>query len=90
MLANRSLFMLAGMHPDNQMQIVKQDDKSITVKMKNVDLPFKDGSMFDVSYQDILDCSHEIISTLAEYMHSSFLHKTTDDGWYEATLTQEE
>ena len=62
LLVNQLMFILAGMHPDNQMQIVKQDEKSITFRLKNVDLPFKNGPMFDVTYQDFLDCSKGIIS----------------------------
>ncbi len=86
LLVNQFMFMLAGMHPDNQMQIVKQDDKSITFKMKNVDLAFKNGPMFDVSCQDLLDCSYGIISTLADKMNATFKHNMTDDGWYVATF----
>jgi len=86
LLVNQLMFILAGMHPDNQMQIVNQDEKSITVKMKNVDISFQNGPMFDVTYQDFLDCSYGIISVLAEFMHSGFSHKMTDDGWYEFTL----
>lgn len=87
LLVNQLMFILAGMHPDNQMKIVKQDEKSITFQMKNVDLPFKNGPMFDVTYQDFLDCSKGIISTLAEYMNATFSEQVTEDGWYVATFT---
>ncbi|HKI89642.1 MAG TPA: hypothetical protein VKA38_11490 [Draconibacterium sp.] len=89
MLVNQMMFILAGMHPNNEMQIVKQDEKSITFKMKNVDLAFQNGPMFDVSYQDFLDCSFGIISVLARYMNSGFSHKMTEDGWYVATFSKE-
>lgn len=85
-LVNQLMFILAGMHPDNQMQIVKQDEKSITFKMKNVDIAFKNGPMFGVTYQDFLDCSQGIISTLAGYMHSSLSQRITEEIWYEITI----
>jgi len=88
-LINQMMLILTGMHPENEMQIVKQDGNSITFKMKNVDLAFKNGPMFDVTYQDFLDCSYGIISVLARYMNSSFSHKMTDDGWYVATFSKE-
>jgi K+-transporting ATPase A subunit len=88
MLVNRLMYILVGMHPDNQMKIVKQDDKSITFQLKNVDLAFKEGPMFDVTYQDFLDCSEGIISTLAKHMNATFSHKMTDDGWYVATFVK--
>lgn len=82
MLVNRMMFILAGLHPDNQMQIIDQDDSSISFKLKNVDLSFKNGPMFDVSYQDFLDCSYGIISVVAKHMKSTFSHEMTEDGWY--------
>ena len=66
-LVNQLMFILAGMHPNNEMQIVDQNAKSITFKLKNVDLSFRDGPMFDVSYQDFLDCSLGIIDRITSY-----------------------
>jgi len=86
MLVNRMMYILAGLHPDNAMQIVEQDDSSITFKLKNVDLAFQNGPMFDVSYQDFLDCSYGIISVIAEHMNSTFSYEMTEDGWYIVTL----
>ncbi|WP_167605324.1 hypothetical protein [Maribellus sediminis] len=82
MLVNRMMFILAGLHPENEMQIVEQDDSGITFKLKNVDLAFKNGPMFDVPYQDFLDCSEGIIAVIAKHMKSSFAHEMTTDGWY--------
>ena len=82
MLVNRIMFILAGLHPDNQMQIVDQDEIGITFKMKNVDLAFKNGPMFDITFQDFLDCSEGILSVIAKYMKSTFSHEMTEDGWY--------
>lgn len=88
MLVNRLIFILAGMHPNNEIQIVEQDENSITFKLKNVDLAFRDGPIFDVGYQDFLDCSRGIISVLAEHMNATFVQNMTDDGWYVATLNK--
>ena len=82
MLVSRMMFILAGLHPDNEMQIVEQYDSGITFKLKNVDLAFKNGPMFDVTYQDFLDCSEGIIAVIAKHMKSTFAHEMTDDGWY--------
>jgi len=88
MLVNQLMFILGGLHPDNQMQIVQQDDSGITFKLKNVDLAFQNGPMFDVTYQDFLDCSYGIISVIAKHMESTFSHKMTEDGWYMVTLSK--
>jgi hypothetical protein len=89
MLVNQMMFILAGMYPNNQMQITEQSENSITFQLKNVNLAFQNGPMFDVSYQDFLDCSYGIISEVAEFMHADFSHKTTDNGWYIAHFSKE-
>jgi len=82
MLVNRMMFILAGLHPGNEMQIINQDDSSISFKLKNVDLMFQNGPMFDVTYKDFLDCSYGLISVIAKHMKSTFSHEMTEDGWY--------
>lgn len=79
---NRMMFILAGMHPNNQMEIVEHDENSITFKLKNVDLSFQNGPMFGVSYDEFLECADGIISEIAGLMKCKFSHKMTDDGWY--------
>ena len=86
--ANGLMFILAGMHPDNGMQIVEQNDKMIRFKMKNVDLAFKQGPAFGTSYEELLECSEGILSTLAEHMNVSFSHEVKDEIWYEVILKQ--
>ena len=88
MLVNQMMYILAGMYPDNQIQIVEQNENSITFQLKNVDLAFRNGPMFDVTYHDFLDCSYGIISELADFVHADFSHKTTGDGWYVATFSK--
>jgi len=88
-LVNRMMYILAGLHPDNQMQILTQNEKSVTFKLKNVDLLFQKGPMFDVSFQDFLDCSLGIIEVVAKHMNSKFSQEMTADGWYIATLSQD-
>ncbi|NOR74163.1 MAG: hypothetical protein GQ525_03285 [Draconibacterium sp.] len=84
--ANGLIFMLAGMHPDNAMQIVEQSEKMICFKMKNVDFAFKQGPAFGTTYEELLECSEGILSTIAEHMNTTFSHKVTDKTWYEVTL----
>lgn len=85
---NGMLFILTGMHPDNEMQIIEQSDKIIRFKLKNVDLSFKNGPVYGVTYDEFLECSEGIISTLAQHMNVSFSHKIADETWYEVTLTK--
>ena len=85
---NGMLFILTGMHPNNEMQIIEQSDKSIRFKLKNVDLSFKSGPVYGVNYDEFLECSEGIISTLAQHMNISFSHKIADEIWYEVTLTK--
>ena len=51
------MFLLAAMHPDNGMQIVEQSEKMIRFKMKNVDIAFKMGSAYGITYEEFLECS---------------------------------
>lgn len=79
------MFLLGGMHPNNEMQIVEQSGKMIRFKMKNVDLLFVNGPAYGITYEEFLECSEGIISTLAQYMSVSFSHKM-DGEWYVVTL----
>jgi len=79
---NRMIYILSGLHPDNEMQIVKQSEKMIKFRLKNVDLMFKEGPAFGITYDELLSCSYGIISTLADYMGVTFSHNMTEDGWY--------
>ena len=83
---NGMMFILAGMHPNNEMQIIEQSDKMIKFKMKNVDLLFKNGPAFGVTYDEFLECSEGIFNVLASYMNVSFAYQITDKIWYEVTL----
>ena len=84
--ANGLMFMLAGMHPDNDMQIIDQSEKMIRFKMKNVDFAFQQGPAFGTTYEELLECSEGILTTIAEHMNISFTQKITDKVWYEVTL----
>jgi len=83
--ANGMLFILGGMHPDNELKIVEQSDKMIRFKLKNVDFLFQNGTAFGTTYDEFLACSNGIISTLAEHMDVGFNY-ITEDGWYEVKL----
>lgn len=83
--ANGMLFILTGMHPDNEMQIVQQSEKMLEFKLKNVDSAFKMGPVYNITYEEFLACSYGTISVLAEYMNVEFSHKM-NDGWYVVKL----
>ncbi|NQU84798.1 MAG: hypothetical protein HQ541_03475 [Mariniphaga sp.] len=42
--------------------------------------------MLGITYEEYLECSFGIISTLAQHMNTSFSHKITDEIWYEVTF----
>jgi len=82
---NGIMYALAGIHPDNELQIVNQSEKMIQLKMKNIDLPFKSGSMFGITFEEYLECSYGLISVLAKHMNVDFSHRM-DGEWYIVTL----
>lgn len=87
MFAEQLMYILAGLHPDNQMEIVEQDGQMVRFRLKNVDLFFQNGPVFDVTYQEFLDCSYGIIAALATYMGVEFSHRM-DGEWYEVTFKE--
>ena len=86
LFAGQTMYILANMHPDNEMQIIEQDDGMIKFKMKNVNAMFMEGAAFGITYSEFLECSEGILSTLAEFMKVDFTHRMIDDTWYEVTL----
>ena len=86
MFAGQLMYILAGMYPDNQMEILEQDDKMIRFRMKNVDIFFRNGPVFGVTFEELLQCSKGIISELGDYMGVEFSHKWVDNTWYEVTF----
>lgn len=85
-LANTTMFLLKGMHPNNEMQIVEQSERMICFKLKNVDALFLHGPAYGMTYKEMLECSKGVLSTIATHMDASFKHQTTDGGWYKVTL----
>ena len=79
--ANGMLFILTGMYPENEIQIVRQSENMLEFKLKNVDLSFKKGPMYNITYDEFLACSYGTISVLAEYMNVEFSHKMMGE-WY--------
>jgi len=84
--ASGMMFILAGMHPDNELQIIEQGDKMITFQLKNVDFAFRQGPLYGVSFEEFLDFSNGLISVLAKHMNVSFSDEMTSDGWYKVTM----
>ena len=84
--ANGMMYLLKGIHPDNEMQIVEQNEKMVKFKLKNVDLLFQEGPYLGISYEEMLAFSYGVISELADYMNVNFSHSVTEDMWYEVTI----
>ena len=85
-VVNRMMYILAGMHPDNQMEILEQNGHMIRFRLKNVDLMFREGPVFGVTYDELLETSYGIINEIAQFMGADFKHEQTDDGWYVVTM----
>lgn len=85
-LGNGLMYIMAGMHPDNELQIVNQDEHTLAFKLKNVDLPFREGPMLGVSKDDYMEFSAALIKALANHMKLDF-KQSIDDTWYYATLS---
>lgn len=86
--AGTIMFILKGMHPANQMQIIEQNESMVQFKMKNVDAMFQMGPAYGITYAEFLDCSNGILTMLADYMNSGFSQEMTKDGWYIATISK--
>ena len=85
-LVNQMMYILAGMHPDNQMEILEQNDQMIRFRLKNVDLMFRQGPIFGVTYEELLETSYGIINEISQFMGAGFRHEQTADGWYVVTM----
>lgn len=85
--ANGIIYILAGMHPNNEMQIISQDENMLKFKLKNVTMYFADGPFLGVSSEEFIDCSFGILSVLSNHMGLDFSHKLKD-GWYIVVLKE--
>lgn len=85
-LVNQMMYILVGLHPGNQMEILDQNEHMIEFRLKNVDLMFREGPVFGVTYDDLLEMSYGIINEISVFMKSRFRHQMTDDGWYVVRL----
>lgn len=86
LFANQIMFILAGMHPDNEMQIIEQQSDMIRFRMKNVDSAFQNGNMIGVTFEEFLLFSSGILSELADFMNVKFSYDFIDNTWYEVSL----
>lgn len=85
-LASGMMYILAGMHPNNEMTIIDQNKNMVKFKMKNVTMAFGQGPFLGVTEKEFLDCSYGVIDELAKRMNAEFKHKMGEDGWYEVML----
>ena len=84
-LANRIMYIFAGIHPANEMQIMDQDENSLRIRLKNVDQPFKQGPFLGVSYDEYLAFSGALLTVLADFMKVDLSQKMVNE-WYELSL----
>lgn len=87
-LVNQMMYILAGLHPDNQMEIQEQNDHMIRFRLRNVDLMFREGPVFGVTFDELLETSYGIINEITQFMEADFKHEQADDGWYVVTMTK--
>ena len=81
------MFILAGIHPENNMQIVEQSDQAVIFKLKNVDSPFQNGPLYGgITYKEYLEFSDGVLTTLANHMKLSWSSDVTEDNWYKVTI----
>jgi hypothetical protein len=86
--ANRMMYILTGLHPANELELLEESPGMVRFRLKNVDLPFREGPAFGVTYKEYLDFSEGIIATLAGYLGLDFSHKMNGE-WYEVTVTRQ-
>ena len=70
---------------NGNLEILEQSDSEVRVRLKNVDLSFKAGPMFGVSYEEFLECSEGLIDELAGTMGIKFKQEVEGD-WYIASF----
>jgi hypothetical protein len=83
---NQIMFILKGNNPYSEMKILEQNDKMIRFQLSNLDLLFKQGPMYGITYDEFLSSSEALLVTLAGYMNVSFEQKVGVDGLYIVTL----
>jgi len=84
--ANQTMFLLKGNNPYSEMKIIEQSDKMVRFQLSNLDVLFKQGPMYGITYTDFVTCSGALLTTLADYMKVSFEQKVSDDGLYTVVL----
>lgn len=83
---NQIMFILKGVNPYSEMEIKEQNSNMIRFTMSNMNMLFKQGPAYGISYNEFLVCSDKLISTIANHMKANFAYKDTD-GLYEVTIT---
>lgn len=83
---NQIMFILQGVNPYSEMEIKEQNKNMIRFTMSNMNMLFKQGPAYGITYNEFLACSDGLIKTIANHMKANFTYKDTD-GLYEVTLT---
>ncbi len=82
---NQIMFILKGVNPYSEMEIKEQNEQMIRFTMSNMNLLFKQGPAYGISYNEFLVCSEGILSTIANHMNADFSYRDTN-GLYEVTI----
>ncbi|WP_297099879.1 hypothetical protein [uncultured Draconibacterium sp.] len=83
---NQIMFILQGVNPYSEMEIKEQNAKMIRFTMSNMNMLFKQGPAYGITYNEFLACSDGLMKAVANHMKANFSYKDTD-GLYEVTLT---
>lgn len=86
-LGNGLMYIMAGMHPNNEITIEKQSNKQLAVKFKNLELPFKEGPNLEVSFDEYLEFCEGLIGTLATHMGLEY-SQSFDGTWFHYQLKE--
>lgn len=75
-------------HSQNETTFVEQSDQKVVFQFKNVDLPFRNGSIYRVvTYEEYLEFSEGVIAPLGKYMKLTFAHEANPEGWYKVSIS---
>lgn len=83
---NQIMFILQGVNPYSEMKIIEQNSTMIRFTMSNMNLLFKQGLAYGITYNEFLACSKGLLKAVANHMKANFAYKDTD-GLYEVTIT---
>ncbi len=85
---NQIMFILQGVNPYSEMEIKEQTSTMIRFTMSNMNMLFKQGPAYGITYDEFLACSNGLLKAVANHMKVNFAYKDTN-GIYAVTLTKQ-